>query len=264
MVQCATQGIYPVGSYHHNTHFLWAASALEGRSQVAMNAAEQVGNKVKENYPHAAHKNSSRLQAWMSVPYNARVRFGQWQTILKEPSSSEDLRYITGMWHYARGIALTALGRVDEAGGQLSQLEDNAHNDKLGRLGFVPANDVMKIAYHVLAGELAAKQKAYDEAITHFKEAVNLQDNLPYIEPPPWHYPARQSLGAVLLEAEKPAEAEAVYRKDLTVNPDNGWSLFGLLKSLRAEGKMDAARDIEIRFQRAWARADITLTGSRF
>jgi hypothetical protein len=112
MVQCAKQGIYPVGSYHHNTHFLWAASALEGRSPVAMNAAEQVGNKVKENYPHAAHKNSSRLQAWMSVPYNARVRFGQWQTILKEPSSSEDLRYITGMWHYARGIALTALGRV--------------------------------------------------------------------------------------------------------------------------------------------------------
>jgi len=112
MVQCATQGIYPVGSYHHNTHFLWAASALEGRSQVTMNAAEQVGNKVKENYPHAAHKNSSRLQAWMSVPYNARMRFGQWQTILKEPSSSEDLRYITGMWHYARGIALTALGRV--------------------------------------------------------------------------------------------------------------------------------------------------------
>lgn len=132
------------------------------------------------------------------------------------------------MWHYARGIALTALGRVDEAGGQLSQLEDIAHNDKLGRLGFVPANDVMKIAYHVLAGELAAKQKAYDEAITHLKEAVNLQDNLPYIEPPPWYYPTRQSLGAVLLEAEKPAEAEAVYRKDLTVNPDNGWSLFGL------------------------------------
>ena len=122
----------------------------------------------------------------------------------------------------------------------------------------------MKIAYHVLAGELAAKQKAYDEAITHFKEAVNLQDNLRYIEPPPWNYPTRQSLGAVLLEAEKPAEAEAVYRKDLTVSPDNGWALFGLLKSLRAEGKMDAARDIEIRFQRAWARADITLMGSRF
>ena len=105
----------------------------------------------------------------------------------------------------------------DEAGGQLSQLEDNAHNDKLGRLGFVPANDVMKIAYHPLAGELAAKQKAYYEAITHLKEAVNLQDNLPYIEPPPWNYPTRQSSVAVLLKAEKPGEAEAVYRKDLTV-----------------------------------------------
>ncbi len=69
----------------------------------------------------------------------------------------------------------------------------------------------------MLAGELAAKQKAYDEAITHLKEAVNLQDNLPYVETPPWYYPTRQSLGAVLLKAEKPGEADAVYRKDLTV-----------------------------------------------
>ncbi len=108
---------------------------------------------------------------------------------------------------------MTAVGRVDEAGGQLSQLEDIAHNDKLGRLGFVPANDVMKIAYHPLAGELAAKQKAYYEAITHLKEAVNLQDNLPYVETPPWYYPTRQSSGAVLLKAEKQAKQKPYIAK---------------------------------------------------
>jgi tetratricopeptide (TPR) repeat protein len=157
---------------------------------------------------------SQSCSEWSRQPLDGTYARAKEEVVQRYP---EDLRYITGMWHYASGIAWTALGCVDEAGGQLSQLEDIAHNDNLGRLGFVPANDVMKIAYRVLAGELAAKQKAYDEAITHLKEAVNLQDNLPYVETPPWYYPTRQSLGAVLLKAEKPGEADAVYRKDLTV-----------------------------------------------
>jgi hypothetical protein len=55
-----------------------------------------------------------------------------------------------------------------------------------------------------------------------------------------------------------------VYRDDLKRNPDNGWSLFGLARSLRAQGKTTDAAAVESRFQKAWAGADVTLSASRF
>jgi tetratricopeptide (TPR) repeat protein len=105
----------------------------------------------------------------------------------------------------------------------------------------------------------------HDEATRAFKEAaVRQQDELQYEEPPPWYYPVRQSLGAVLLQAGRAEEAEAVYREDLKRNPENGWSLYGLLRSLQAQKKKEEAAEAEQRFRKAWARADVKLTASRF
>ncbi|HXV59115.1 MAG TPA: tetratricopeptide repeat protein, partial [Vicinamibacteria bacterium] len=101
-------------------------------------------------------------------------------------------------------------------------------------------------------------------AIDSLEKAVNLQDNLAYTEPPPWHYPVRHSLGAVLLEAGRPEQAEDVYRDDLRKWPENGWSLFGLMQCLRTQGRMDEARLTEKRFLKAFARADVALTSTRF
>jgi tetratricopeptide (TPR) repeat protein len=115
-----------------------------------------------------------------------------------------------------------------------------------------------------LTGEIAARQGHYDQAIAHLDKAVRLEDALDYVEPPDWHYPMRQSLGAVLLLAARPVEAEVVYWEDLRRNPENGWALFGLKESLLAQGKKDEATEIEKRFEKAWARADVTLTSSRF
>ena len=47
-------------------------------------------------------------------------------------------------------------------------------------------------------------------------------------------------------------------------NPGNGWALMGLTQALRAQGKADSAQQSEIRFRKAWAKADVTLTSSRF
>ena len=116
----------------------------------------------------------------------------------------------------------------------------------------------------VLAGELAAKNGNFDQAIAGLHRGVLLEDNLIYNEPPDWHVPVRQSLGAVLLAAGRPEEAESIYWQDLSRNRENGWSLFGLLQSLRALGKTDEAAVIEQRFRKAWDRADVTLTASRF
>jgi len=123
---------------------------------------------------------------------------------------------------------------------------------------------VLSIAQEVLAGEIAAQKKDYDQAVPHLERAVRLEDALVYTEPAEFHFPPRQALGAVLLEAGRPAEAETVYWEDLKRNRENGWSLFGLTQALKAEGKNADAALAEARFKKAWARADVTIASSRF
>ena len=123
---------------------------------------------------------------------------------------------------------------------------------------------ILNIAQAVLAGEIAVQQKDYIAAVTHLNQAVKLEDGLNYNEPKDWYLPPRQVLGAVLLEAGKPNEAEQVYRHDLLAHPQNGWSLFGLAKSLEVQGKLDKAKAAQQEFEEAWADADVTLTSSRF
>jgi tetratricopeptide (TPR) repeat protein len=127
-----------------------------------------------------------------------------------------------------------------------------------------PARVLLEIAAHSLAGEVASKKGQIDQAIPALEEAVRLQDGLPYTEPPPWYYPVRHSLGAILLTAGRAAEAETVYREDLRRNPENGWALYGLTQSLQTQKKTEEAAATETRFKKAWARADVKLTASRF
>jgi len=123
---------------------------------------------------------------------------------------------------------------------------------------------VLSIAQEVLAGEIAAQKKDYDRAVPHLERAVRLEDALVYTEPAEFHFPPRQALGAVLLEAGRPAEAETVYWEDLKRNRENGWSLFGLTQALKAQGKNADAALAEARFKKAWAKADVTIASSRF
>ena len=121
----------------------------------------------------------------------------------------------------------------------------------------------LQIASRILDGELSLRRGNPDAAIAVLGEAVKIEDGIPYNEPPVWHHPPRQILGAVLLEAGRPAEAEAVYREDLKRFRENGWSLFGLAKSLEAQQKSSEALEVKRRFETAWKRADIQLTSSR-
>ena len=116
----------------------------------------------------------------------------------------------------------------------------------------------------MLAGDIAARRKDYDVAIAHFERAVRHEDALIYTEPPDWHAPVRHWLGAVLLDAGRPAEAEVVYWEDLRRNRENGWSLFGLQQALAAQDRKDEAAAVQERFTKAWSRSDVTLTASKF
>jgi tetratricopeptide (TPR) repeat protein len=116
----------------------------------------------------------------------------------------------------------------------------------------------------VLGGEIDAKAGRFDAAIRRLDRAARLQDGLAYTEPPDWYYPVRHTLGAVLLEAGRPDEAESVYWQDLKKNRENGYALFGLVKSYEAQGRAEDASAAKERFHAAWSDADVTLTSSRF
>lgn len=260
ITQCRAQGLYPMAYYPHNIHFLWFAATAEGRSDVAIEAARKVAAQISDE----TLEEMPMLSGFRVIPYWALARFGKWEEVLDLPAPPED-PFLTGAWHYVRGLAHVAMG--DLAAGQraLGRVRRIAADPVLNYVMFSPntAARIFAVAPEVLAGELAAARGEYDTAIAHFDRAVRLEDGLVYTEPTEWHYPPRHALGAVLLEAGRPGEAETVYWDDLEKFPENGWALFGLSKALRAQGKDEQADLIEARFKKTWARAEVTLTASR-
>ncbi len=263
ITQCHAQGLYPLAYYPHNLHFLWDAATMEGRSELAIGAAE----KASSTMPEGVWRDIPLLHQFLVAPLFAYTRFGKWDQILTEPHPPEDSPYWTGIWHYARGLSFTAKDELAAATGELEQLKKISAIDGMAnyRVTFSRngAKAILEIATAVLSGEIYAKQGNYGKGIIELNRGVLLEDNLVYNEPPDWHVPVRQALGAVLLDAGKPEEAEAVYWQDLRQNRENGWSLFGLTKSLRAQDKETAAEAVEARFHKAWSKADIILTASR-
>ena len=260
--QCRAQGLYPMAYYPHNLHFLWFATTAEGKSKVAIEAARKLASQVNDETLKAV----PLLAGFRVVPYYALTRFGRWDEMLREPEPPAVSVYLTGMWHYARATAFLGKGQTSDAEAEFAKLNALMPDKSLDGPLFSPntARAIITIADEVLAGEIDAAKKNYDSAIAHLERAVRLEDALVYTEPAEFHYPPRQSLGAILLAAGRPAEAETVYWEDLRRNKENGWSLFGLMQALKAQNKNDDAALVEARFKKAWANADVTLTASRF
>ena len=259
--QCRAQGLYPMAYYPHNIHFLWFAATMQGHSAVAIASSRKVASQVSDSALAAL----PLLAGFRVVPWYALTRFGHWDEMLAEPSPPRANLFLTGTWMYARGLALLGKGRRDEAARLLDTLKVVAADTSLHFTLFSPntAQAILAVAPEALAGELGAARGDWDAAIAHLQRAVLLEDALTYTEPEEWHYPPRQALGAVLLAAGRAREAETVYWQDLRKHPDNGWSLYGLAEAQKAEGRTDAAAETRARFQKAWAKADITLRASR-
>ncbi|MBY6190942.1 hypothetical protein KUV22_10975 [Microbulbifer agarilyticus] len=260
ITQCRAQGIYPMAYYPHNIHFLWFANTALGRSGKAIDAANKTAEQISDETLEAM----PMLASFRVLPYWSLARFGKWDEVLALPQPPAD-PFLSLAWHYVRGLAFVAKGQLNKAQEELAQVQKLAADPALDYPMFSPntAKQVLAIAPEVLAGELAAARKDYESAVNHLSRAILLEDGLVYTEPAEWHYPPRLALGAVLLEAGRPAEAETVYWQDLDRRPDNGWALFGLAQALRAQDKGDQAELIEARFNKAWRDADVKLKASR-
>jgi tetratricopeptide (TPR) repeat protein len=261
IAQCNAQGFYPALYYPHNIHFLWAASSMEGRSKIAIEAARRVAANVRlemiEQFPG--------VEFFHTIPMLALTQFGRWDEILSEPQPADNLAYSNAIWRYARATALARTNKPAAAEYEYEQFLALAASSKVSFLETVdyPARHLLMIAGELILGEIATAKGDQSGAISHFENAVASQDKLPYTEPPFWYYPTRQSLGAALLAAGQYVAAEAVYRRDLKDYPRNGWSMFGLIESLKQQAKNDEADLIQEKFKLAWALADVTLTSSR-
>jgi tetratricopeptide (TPR) repeat protein len=228
VAQCHAAGVYPLAYHPHNYHFLWATTTLEGRSEDAIESGDKVREMVDPDMMR--EPGFGTLQHFYSIPYYADVTFGNWEQILNEPAPAADLLYPTGVWHYARGMALLRTGYPEQARADLAELSKLAADERLEEITLWEINstaDLLRIGREVLSGEIEAADGNYDEAIVHLRRGVELEDALNYDEPPPWGQSVRRHLGAVLLQADQPAEARRS-------------------------------------FEQAWAYADVQLSASRY
>ncbi|HEX7295192.1 MAG TPA: hypothetical protein VF251_05525 [Pyrinomonadaceae bacterium] len=255
-------GTYGMSSRTHARHawdFIRYASMYEGNYARAIEAA-------KTTAAGSTHQGMGAMERAASMPSLINKIFGKWDEVLAEPVPEHASAYLSGIWHYTRGSAFVAKRDLAKAEEELRQLRAAAVDPSVKDLltAANPAPTILQLSSRALEGELLSAQGKDAEAVKAFEEAVKLQETLKYIEPPDWGQSMRLYLGAALLRAGRAKEAEAVYREDLREFRNNGWALFGLSQSLRAQNRSAEAQKVEKSFQAAWKNADVTLKASVF
>ena len=264
IVACNAQGMYPLVYYPHNIHFLAACAALEGQGEKAVNASYLISQNINQELME--DPTLSTLQHYWIIPMYVLVKFAQWDQLLAYPEPKESLLYPRAIWHYARGMAYSGKKQFPKAKEELAALKVLAADSVARSFSIWDINSVgslMDIASKVLEATLLSRSGTYARALTLLEEAVVIEDQLNYQEPPDWFFSVRHELGAVLLKAGKHADAENVFKEDLELFPENGWALNGLKESLDGQGKSEEIPAIQERLEKAWQWADTELAGSQ-
>jgi tetratricopeptide (TPR) repeat protein len=238
--------IYP----SHNLHMLLFSASYDGQGAIAI----QAGKDYAKISPGGVFYHVLTL-----------FRFGRFDELLQLQVPALSQRVYSGFVDFGRGYAHLRLGHADSARSYLEWLEEDrqAGGDSVNFRGHT-ARQLLGIVSGILRGELERAAGRSDEAVRTLEQAVALEDSLRYDEPEPLNFAARHWLGAALLEAKRPADAERVYRAELERHPRNGWSLYGLEQALRAQNRAADAAQVHAQFEQAWARSDTWLRASRF
>ena len=243
-------GVYPLGYYPHNVHFVMVSAQMGGDGRTVVASAEKLGGLI----PAEAAREVLMLQPVKAAPYFAHAQFSSPATVMALPDPGNDFPYIQTAWRYARGIALTSAGDVAGAARELAEIERIAAQAdyKAFDVWKIPAKDVGQIAAHVLRGRMAQSRNDLDGAVREMHAAIKIQDTLPYMEPAYWYYPVRQSLGALLLAKGDAKGARQAFGEALARTPNNAWALYGLAEAYSRDGMTREAKAVSERFSRAW------------
>jgi tetratricopeptide (TPR) repeat protein len=245
----------------HNFQFLAYSTAMAGLKAETMDAVRR----FRDVIPEEVLLSMPGMDWAMTETYAAMERFGLWDEILAEKAPNPKLQAMTGGYLYARASALAAKGRVAEAKTTLADLEKLAAAMPADAgAGLNTAHDMFGVAIAVATARIAIAEGRANDAIKTLEDAVAKEDRLAYDEPADWFVPVRHLLGAQLLAAGRAADAERVYREDLVRHPGNGWALFGLSASLKAQHKTAEAARVDAQFKAAWSHADVTIKASAY
>ena len=255
-------GTYPLSHKIHSGHaldFVRYAATVQGNYATAIDAAWRMANRIQD--PKAVVRSGQKR---VSAPWLVMKIFARWDDLLALTPRHQGTPYLDGIWAYAIGSAHIAKGNMDAAEKTLATLQKiaSAPNADEYRVGATPASAVLKLAALGLEGEVLRAQGDLSGAIAAFSAGVAIEDQNNYTEPPDWAQPMRHYLGATLLQAGEAEKAEAVYRRDLRWNQNNGWSLYGLYQALLAQNKTAAANIALQQWRTAWSMADVTITAS--
>ena len=233
--------IYP----SHNLHMLLYAASMDGQGAIAIQAARDFTRQTGSNFHELL----------------TLIRFGRFQEIM-EVDDRPDRVIPRGVWDFSQGYANLRAGEPDLADLYLKRVQIAADTSTEAKYRGHPAKQLLGVLAGILEGEIHRHNDRLEKAIATLEATVALEDEMQYDEPEPLPFAARHWLGAALIEAQRFADAEQAYREELEDHPNNGWSLFGLLKALEAQGK--PIEDAKAQFDESWGRADHWIRASRF
>jgi tetratricopeptide (TPR) repeat protein len=251
LARVEADGIYPGGYYPHNIHFLLVSAQMAGDGRTAIEAAEKLEAAISDEI--------ARQVAWVqpikAAPYFAHAQFSTPETILALPEPHAGFPYVVAMWRYARGTAQAAAGNIEAARAEAEAIAELARTGDLSGLtnGGLPGHDLLALARHIVLARVAQAENDLEGAVNEFEAAAAIEAILPFMEPPLWYYPVKQSLGAALLLAGETARAEEIFRTSLEAAPNNGWACFGLAETMERSGNAEEARELHDRLARTWA-----------
>ncbi len=249
-------GLYEV----HNIHLQSNLAQMAGNYKIAVATADTVQRLIPPAFLAWKNGDGSYMQELYAQPIVARVRFGKWKDLLKIPLV-DTLPYVNALQRFSRGMAYSRLNNPAQAALELKALEDKMKDPalKINLDNFSPPYDVLVVARLILKGVMAEDQKQYEEAINLFSQAVKAEDRLIYIEPRSWLLPSRQYLGNALLRTGQNEQAIVVFKEDLALTANNGWSLTGLKQAyLNTNNKM-ALINLKPKLVKAWAMKDVVV-----
>ena len=261
----------------HNYHFKLYGAMFLGQSAPAIEAVHGLRDTLPEDLIRMeSPPMADFVEGYLSMETHALVRFGKWQELIDAPlpKDQELYTFTTAMNHYGKSIAHAALKNHTAAVKSKDDFEAAAKKVSEERyIHVVSCQDILGVAREMLNGEISYHNGDFEKAFTHLREAVRLEDNLPYDEPWGWMMPSRHALGALLLEQGQVKEATATYEADLGLDdtvirsnqhPDNVWALIGLYECYQRQGKTREARMLKPRRDFAIARADTSISTSCF
>jgi len=249
------QGYYSM-YYAHNLDFLAIANSMQGRYREAIDAANKLAD-----FTRPLIKGMPMFEPILAKPILMWERFHRWDEIMKAPQPDASLPATLAVWHFARAMMFVARGEVGNAESEQKSFLEAAKSvppDSMSSLN--PTSKVLLIAADVLGARIAEARHDYQKALDLFFKGIKDEDSLAYDEPPQWFHPVRELFGGYLLRRGNYVDAEGIFRNDLERNKHSGRSLFGLMESLKAQKKSEAAAAAQKEFETAWKNADSKLS----